>query len=129
MNADIYHVDVSRYVQKPVSTVHAMFKYWFKKVAWHRPAVLVLDNLDKLLCAEVEVRPFCRALFCRSIQFTNSIAIHFAHDNSRSSSSPFIHQQLGPVHTIFEESCYWPRQDQKVICIPSSIVLIFSRRW
>jgi len=30
--------------------------YWFDKCAWHKPSVLIIDNLDKLLSAEVEVR-------------------------------------------------------------------------
>ncbi|KAM6502170.1 P-loop containing nucleoside triphosphate hydrolase protein [Amanita muscaria] len=58
----IHYVDVSRYSQKPVTTVKAMFEYWFQKVAWHRPSVLVLDNLDKLLSAEVEHRNSYRSL-------------------------------------------------------------------
>ena len=51
-------MDVSQYSDKPVSTIHAQFKYWAEKVTWHRPSVLILDNLDKLLSAEVEVRQY-----------------------------------------------------------------------
>ncbi|KAJ3508041.1 hypothetical protein NLJ89_g5972 [Agrocybe chaxingu] len=48
------YVDVSKLSDQPVSAVKAQFNYWFDKCAWHRPSVLVLDNLDKLLGAEVE---------------------------------------------------------------------------
>lgn len=36
-------------------SVKAQFNFWFDKCAWHRPSILILDNLDKLLSAEVEV--------------------------------------------------------------------------
>ncbi|EAU91532.2 peroxisome biogenesis factor 1 [Coprinopsis cinerea okayama7 len=49
-----YYVDVSRYAESPIANVKALFTYWFDRVSWHRPGVLVLDNLDKLLGAEVE---------------------------------------------------------------------------
>ncbi|TFK74523.1 hypothetical protein BDN72DRAFT_833003 [Pluteus cervinus] len=26
-----------------------MFRYWYKKAFWHRPFVLILDNIDKLI--------------------------------------------------------------------------------
>ncbi|CAA7259159.1 unnamed protein product [Cyclocybe aegerita] len=48
------YVDVSKFSDQPVSAVKAQFNYWLDKCAWHRPSVLVLDNLDKLLSAEVE---------------------------------------------------------------------------
>ncbi|KAF8629161.1 hypothetical protein AX17_005746 [Amanita inopinata Kibby_2008] len=57
----IHYEDVSRYSEQPVSKVHEMFKFWFEKAAWHRPAVLILDNLDKLLSAEVEYRSSFRS--------------------------------------------------------------------
>lgn len=31
-------------------------KDWFDEACWHAPAVLVLDNLDRMIAAEVEVR-------------------------------------------------------------------------
>ncbi|KAJ7647537.1 P-loop containing nucleoside triphosphate hydrolase protein [Roridomyces roridus] len=48
------YVDVSRYATQPVSTVKALMEYWFKKAVWHRPAILILDNLDKLVGVELE---------------------------------------------------------------------------
>ncbi|RDB24902.1 Peroxisome biosynthesis protein PAS1 [Hypsizygus marmoreus] len=49
-----HFVDVSRFSEQPIAAVKALFKYWYDKAMWHRPSVLVLDNLDKLLSAEVE---------------------------------------------------------------------------
>ena len=52
---DIFYVDVAKYVDSPVSKVKALLKYWYDKAAWHRPSVIVLDNLDKLMGVELEV--------------------------------------------------------------------------
>lgn len=55
-NPDTHYVDVSRYSEKPVATLKALFQYWFDKAVWHLPSILILDNLDKLMGPEVEVR-------------------------------------------------------------------------
>ncbi|TFK74567.1 AAA-domain-containing protein [Pluteus cervinus] len=54
VNAYVHYVDASRYADQPVAKVKPMFQYWYKKAFWHRPSVLILDNLDKLVPAEVE---------------------------------------------------------------------------
>jgi hypothetical protein len=51
-----HYVDCSKLTEKPVSTLKTLFQYWFDLCTFHRPTVLVLDNLDKLLPAEQEVR-------------------------------------------------------------------------
>jgi peroxin-1 len=51
-----HFVDCSKLTEKPVSTLKILFQYWFDLCTFHRPTVLVLDNLDKLLPAEQEVR-------------------------------------------------------------------------
>ncbi|KAJ7287329.1 P-loop containing nucleoside triphosphate hydrolase protein [Mycena rebaudengoi] len=48
------YVDVSRYAAQPVPAVKALLGYWFKKAVWHWPAILILDNLDKLVGVELE---------------------------------------------------------------------------
>lgn len=30
-------------------------KYWLEKASWHKPSLLVLDNIDKLMGVELEV--------------------------------------------------------------------------
>jgi peroxin-1 len=37
-----------------VHTIKTLLNYWFRKAAWHRPAILILDNLEKLVGVEVE---------------------------------------------------------------------------
>ncbi|RXW21326.1 hypothetical protein EST38_g4540 [Candolleomyces aberdarensis] len=49
-----YYIDASRHAEQPIATVKGLFNYWFDRASWHRPSVLILDNLDKLLNAEVE---------------------------------------------------------------------------
>ena len=52
---DTLYVDMARYSEQPISNVKALFKYWFEKALWHRPTVLIMDNMEKLVGAEVEV--------------------------------------------------------------------------
>lgn len=53
---DVLHVDLSKYTETPVGKMRALMRYWLAKATWHRPCVLVLDNIDKLMSAELEVR-------------------------------------------------------------------------
>ncbi|OBZ72980.1 Peroxisome biosynthesis protein PAS1 [Grifola frondosa] len=52
--AYVLYVDLSRYSGSPIAKVKPLLKYWMDKAAWHRPTVLVLDNIDKLMGAELE---------------------------------------------------------------------------
>jgi hypothetical protein len=57
---DTHYIDVSRYSDRPMPAVKALFRHWFDKAAWHRPSILVLDNLDNLLSPELEVNQLAR---------------------------------------------------------------------
>lgn len=35
----------------------ALFERYIDMATWHRPSVIVLDNLDSVISAEAEVRP------------------------------------------------------------------------
>ncbi|KAI5890368.1 AAA-domain-containing protein [Schizophyllum commune H4-8] len=48
------YADASAISEKPISAIKAQFDYWFDKAMWHRPAILILDDVDKLLGAEME---------------------------------------------------------------------------
>ncbi|KAF8627831.1 hypothetical protein AX15_004249 [Amanita polypyramis BW_CC] len=106
----IHYVDVSRYSEKPVSTIYGMFKYWFQKVAWHRPAVLILDNLDQLLSAEVEHRNSFRSrqLTELFIHIFSPAARSFAHNFrgillfATATSKNSLHTLISSSH-IFQE--------------------------
>jgi peroxin-1 len=51
----VLYVDLSRYTEKPVQMLRMQFQFWLDKAMWHRPSVLVFDNLEKLLGTELEV--------------------------------------------------------------------------
>ncbi|XP_006460876.1 hypothetical protein AGABI2DRAFT_150706 [Agaricus bisporus var. bisporus H97] len=53
-HAYIHYVDVSKHTEGAVRAIKTLFQYWFDNAAWHRPSVIVLDNLDALLAVEVE---------------------------------------------------------------------------
>ncbi|KAJ7276088.1 P-loop containing nucleoside triphosphate hydrolase protein [Mycena haematopus] len=42
------YVDAARYAAQPVHSIKALLQYWLRKASWHRPSVLVLDNLERL---------------------------------------------------------------------------------
>ena len=39
-------------------TLRTLFERYIDIASWHRPSVLVLDNLDRVISPEVEVRGF-----------------------------------------------------------------------
>ncbi|KAI5123096.1 hypothetical protein M0805_001452 [Coniferiporia weirii] len=53
-HAHIIHADFAKHADDRVPRLKAYFKYLFEKAHWHKPSVLVFDNLDKVLSAEVE---------------------------------------------------------------------------
>ena len=55
MFAVTLYVDFSRYTEKPVQTLRTQFQFWLDKAMWHRPSVLIFDNIEKLLGTELEV--------------------------------------------------------------------------
>ena len=42
-------------------------KYWMDKASWHKPSILVLDNIDKLMGTELEVSRAFHACWLASI--------------------------------------------------------------
>jgi peroxin-1 len=38
-----------------IQTLRTQFQFWLDKAMWHRPSVLIFDNLEKLLGTELEV--------------------------------------------------------------------------
>ncbi|TBU28822.1 AAA-domain-containing protein [Dichomitus squalens] len=48
------YVDLSRFNGSPVAKVRSQMKYWMDKVSWHKPSILILDNIDKLMGTELE---------------------------------------------------------------------------
>ncbi|TFK44456.1 P-loop containing nucleoside triphosphate hydrolase protein [Crucibulum laeve] len=106
----IHYVDASRHAEQPVLAVKALMNYWFNKAVWHKPTVLVLDNLDKLLSAEVEHADSFRSRHLTEIFVSIfSASSRTASLNSRgivliatASSSSALHPLLNSTH-IFKE--------------------------
>ncbi|KAF9070811.1 P-loop containing nucleoside triphosphate hydrolase protein [Rhodocollybia butyracea] len=48
------YVDVAPYADKPVPVIKGLFKYWLETAIWHKPTILILDNLHELLGTESE---------------------------------------------------------------------------
>ncbi|CDO70672.1 hypothetical protein BN946_scf184761.g10 [Trametes cinnabarina] len=48
------YVDLSRFSASPITKVRSHMKYWMEKAIWHKPSLLVLDNIDKLMGTELE---------------------------------------------------------------------------
>ncbi|KAJ7039144.1 P-loop containing nucleoside triphosphate hydrolase protein [Mycena alexandri] len=104
------YVDVGRYAAQPVQTIKALLSYWFKKASWHRPAVLILDNLEKLVGVEVEHADSFRTRHITELFIAlYSASARSAAPNSRgvvllatSSSTAALHPLINGAH-IFEE--------------------------
>lgn len=48
-------IDCSKLTDERIPTLKGKMKDWFDEACWHAPTLLVLDNLDRMLGAEVEV--------------------------------------------------------------------------
>ena len=54
-DVDVRYVDLTRYKERPARSLGELFAALRDAVAWRAPGVLILDNLDAILGAEVEV--------------------------------------------------------------------------
>jgi peroxin-1 len=52
---DTQYVDGSLHADKSVPVLKELFRYWFELATWHKPAILIVDNLHQLLGVEQEV--------------------------------------------------------------------------
>ncbi|KAL8286225.1 hypothetical protein RQP46_004713 [Phenoliferia psychrophenolica] len=48
------YIDCSKHTDERLPTLKGKMKDWFDEACWHAPTLLVLDNLDRMLGAEVE---------------------------------------------------------------------------
>ncbi|GAW05575.1 AAA-domain-containing protein [Lentinula edodes] len=85
-----HYVDVSPYADKPISVVKLLFRYWLKTAIWHKPSILVLDNLHELLGIESEQTRSA------SVNYRGIILLATA------PSSAALHPLIGTAH-VFEE--------------------------
>ncbi|KAF7321379.1 putative peroxisomal biogenesis AAA ATPase pex1 [Mycena kentingensis (nom. inval.)] len=109
------YIDVSRFSTQPLPVVKALLAFWLEKAAWHRPSVLVLDNLEKLVGVEVEHTDSFRTRQIAEIFITLfSSSARATHLNTRgviliatAASPAALHPRLKRAH-IFEESLSIP---------------------
>ncbi|KAG8958543.1 Peroxisome biosynthesis protein pex1 [Tulasnella sp. 419] len=48
------YIDLAKLGEERVGTLRGNFKTWLTVATWHRPSILILDNLDRAVAAEVE---------------------------------------------------------------------------
>lgn len=51
-------MDLTKYSEEQIPVLKTVFQYWLNLAKWYRPSVIVLDNLDKVIPAELEVYQF-----------------------------------------------------------------------
>ncbi|THG97215.1 hypothetical protein EW026_g4735 [Hermanssonia centrifuga] len=104
------YVDLAKYTDTPVSRIKGLLKYWFTKASWHKPSVIVMDNLDKLMSVELEHAESFRTRHITEL-FLNLFgsANRFAAPNARgilllasAESTAAIHPRLNTAH-VFRE--------------------------
>lgn len=49
-------MDCAKHADERMPALKGRLRDWFDEACWHAPTVLVLDNLDRMIAAEVEVR-------------------------------------------------------------------------
>ncbi|GAA5969154.1 hypothetical protein JCM11641_007489 [Rhodosporidiobolus odoratus] len=52
--AHTIYIDCAKHADERLPTLKNRMKDWFDEACWHSPTVLVLDNLDRMLAAEIE---------------------------------------------------------------------------
>jgi hypothetical protein len=55
MKLDTLYVDLTKYSEERIPVLKSLFHYWLDVAKWHRPSVIVFDNLERVVPAEVEV--------------------------------------------------------------------------
>lgn len=56
LELDTMYIDCSKFSDERLPTLKGKMKDWFDEACWHAPSLVVMDNLDRMLGAEVEVR-------------------------------------------------------------------------
>lgn len=101
---------MAKYSETPVSKVKSLLHYWFDKAFYHRPTVVVFDNMDKLMGAEQEHADSFRQRHITEL-FLDLFGPHtrFAAPNAKgivlfasAESNASIHPRLNAAH-VFQE--------------------------
>ncbi|KAA1470710.1 AAA-domain-containing protein [Dentipellis sp. KUC8613] len=106
-----YYVDVTRWTEKPITKVRDQLHFWLDKALWHRPSVIIFDNLDKLLPVEAEHADSFRTRVLTElfVSMFSAQAHDLAPDTSgviiigTAESQSSLHPLLGTMH-VFKET-------------------------
>lgn len=52
---DVQFIDCSQYADERPAALKTLFQEWVDEACWRAPSVIVLDNIERMLPAEVEV--------------------------------------------------------------------------
>ena len=57
LTADTQYIDCALFSDERIPVLKEKLKEWFDQACWRAPSLVVLDNIEKMLPAEVEVSP------------------------------------------------------------------------
>lgn len=55
LSTDVQLLDCSKFTDERPASLKSLFQQWLDEACWRAPSVLVLDNIERMLPAEMEV--------------------------------------------------------------------------
>lgn len=107
-DVDTLYIDLSRYTSSPVAKFRSHIKYWMEKASWHKPSLLVFDNIDKLMGTELEVRtrfPVCRVCSLTRVVVHRTILIIARRLVSHTTHHRALPRAIRLLHTRSRSQC------------------------
>ncbi|KAJ3813169.1 P-loop containing nucleoside triphosphate hydrolase protein [Lentinula aff. lateritia] len=129
-----HYVDVAPYADKPVPVVKMLFRYWLEISIWHKPSILVLDNIHELLAIESEQTDSFRTRHVTELFLSMfSSSARSASANYRgiillatAPSSAALHPLIGTAH-VFQEVVNVTPPNKDARRDVRSIIIILSK--
>lgn len=110
---DTLYVDAAKYTETPVPKVKNLLRYWFDKAYFHRPTVVIIDNLDVLIGVEQEVKLSRNTVNIMSnIVVLRSMRIHSGLDISLSCFLSSLALPPALRRQMPKELYFWPLPSQ-----------------
>ena len=88
LDLDTLYVDFTKYVEERIPVLRSLFQFWLNLAKWHRPSIIVFDNLERVVPAEVEVSLTSQKIIVAPYLYT-SIRIRFDRATLQKFSSRF----------------------------------------
>ncbi|KAK4057620.1 Peroxisome biosynthesis protein pex1 [Microbotryomycetes sp. JL221] len=89
-------IDCSKFSDERHATLKGKIKEWFDEACWHAPSLLVLDNIDRMLSAEVELAHTFFSIATSALSSRPIVLVMTAQ------SSTSFHPLLSTTHLIGE---------------------------